>query len=476
MAALADDDQVGIIAFSGKAGIVLPVQRKPDAAVVTASLRKISPAGGTDILAGLTAAAAALEASKTQLHHIILFTDGFTDPATLAKTATFAGELYARGITVSVLATGETGAGDALKAVADAGHGRFYPGKDLRAIPQILAEEALLASRTLIVEGEALPRITGPAAAVRTLRAAPTLDGYVATTPKPAATTAMRIGAEDDPLLATWTIGLGRATSWTSDAGARWATRWTTWDGFVTFWTATVKETFSSADPIDVRTAFDGDRLRVTAETNGAAADGAVAVARIVAPDGTQAEVALERTGPSSFTADVRATATGTYATGVEVRTDGATDGAAAGVGRALVERASSPEYRPGAANRVALARASIETGGVEEVAPTAAFRSAGLHAGRDRVDLRPWLLALAALVWPVDVALRRLRIRLARPASAASERTPSPRSRTARRDETARPKRTDTPEQIEEIAEVEQVDDSTLGALLRRTRDQRGR
>ena len=74
---------------------------------------------------------------------------------------------------MSVLATGETGADANLAAVAEAGRGRFYNETDLTQVPQIMMQEAILASRQIVNEGEFFPQVVSSAAPVRDLRASP---------------------------------------------------------------------------------------------------------------------------------------------------------------------------------------------------------------------------------------------------------------------------------------------------------------
>ncbi len=403
--ALQANDQVGIIAFTTGTRSVVPLQRRPDAETVRQALSSVSPSGGTDLVAGLRAAADQLRATKSQLRHVILFTDGFTAEGSLTSARDLAASLFTEGITVSVLATGETAAGDQLKAVADAGHGRFYPGRDLTEIPRILAEEAVLASRSLIVEGEEVPRVVGGGAALRDLRSAPALLGHVATTARPTAEVGLRVGPDDDPLLATWQAGLGRASAWTSDSGTRWAAPWAGWDGAVAFWTGLVKDTFSAGGAgLDAAATVVGDRLRISVEAPGGLPPGATATARVAGPSGESTEVPLERT-EKGFAGEAPATAAGTYAVGADVRAPGG----AGGTARALATQSYPPEYRPGAPDAPLMARLAAATGGRFDVAPERVFDAAGLRPGRVRHPLAGLLLVLAALLWPCEIALRRL-------------------------------------------------------------------
>jgi hypothetical protein len=152
---LSAQDEVGVLAFNTEQKWVVPLQQLPAAEVVEKGLRGLSPGGGTNIHNSLEAAGKALRDSKAKLKHIILFTDGWSNQEGLAAQAA---RLWEEGITVSVLATGE-GPGEELQRVAESGHGRFYPGRDLEAIPQIMMQEAALASRSLVNEGEFYPRV-----------------------------------------------------------------------------------------------------------------------------------------------------------------------------------------------------------------------------------------------------------------------------------------------------------------------------
>jgi hypothetical protein len=376
---------------------------------VTQGLQALSPAGGTDIPAALTQAAATLQAAKAQLRHIILFTDGFTSTNALSGLQQQAAALRNQGITVSVLATGE-GAAESLRAVAEAGGGRFYPGRDLEEIPQIMSEEAVIATRSFVNEGQFLPKVVSAAAPVRDLRQSPALLGYLATSPKPTASTLLRIGDQDDPLLASWQVGLGRATAWTSDASARWSKNWASWPGYVSFWSGVVKDSFSQAGTgasgASVRGVIDGDRIRITVDAGTAFPDGATAAARLVAPDLTAVDVPLDRTSATAFTGEVPVGRAGTYAVGAEVRN--AAGGSLTQV-RTLVSQSYPPEYQQGPPATDTMLRLSKLSGGRGAIEPARAFDAANLPSGHGNRSVAIWLIVLAALLWPLDVALRRI-------------------------------------------------------------------
>ena len=80
IAALSENDQVGVLAWNSSAEWVIELQTLPPADVIDRGLRSLQPSGNTDIRDSLADAAEALIASDAELKHIILFTDGFTAP------------------------------------------------------------------------------------------------------------------------------------------------------------------------------------------------------------------------------------------------------------------------------------------------------------------------------------------------------------------------------------------------------------
>ncbi len=416
--ALGSGDEVGVLAFSGTAEWVIPLQEFPDRATIESGIGSLRPSGETRIVPAIDAAAEELLASDKELKHIILFTDGFTTELDLGED--FGGgpftanllekveEIADLGITVSVVGTGE-GAIPALEEVAAAGNGRFYPGRDLNEIPEIFVQEARLASRSFINEGQFFPVVTSTAEAVRDLAASPAILGYVATTPKPTAEIQLQIGEMSDPLLAAWRIGLGRVTAWTSDGGDRWASGWAGWEGFGDFWSTVVRDTFplsgSEGQRIDAK--ITDEVMSVTLEGAEEWPAGTEPLARISYPDGTSQEVRLDRISSHEFGAVTPARQGGTYAVGVRVDTP---DGESI-VLSTLATRSFAAEFLPGDADADLMAAISTRTGGRGEIEASQAFDAEGLTSGVTESHLRWWFLLAAALLWPLDVALRRLRL-----------------------------------------------------------------
>lgn len=425
--ALSVDDEVGVLAFSGTSDWIVPLQPVGDATEAADELARLTPSGETRISPALDTAAEALRESSKELKHIILFSDGFSpelfdensgfgDPAMQAGLQDLeqqAADLADEGITVSVVATGE-GAAPLLEAVAIAGNGRFYPGRDLDEIPEIFVEEARIASRSFINEGEYVPVVTSTAAPVRGLEAAPALSGFLAATPKDTADVMLQVGEFSDPLLASWRIGLGTVTTWTADSGERWAAPWAGWDGWADFWSAVVRDSFplQGAEGYDLSSEIRGESLFLELVSDAAWPAGSVPVAQVTDPDGATVEVELERVSDTTFAAALPAAATGSYSVAATVAGDEDDAEVQTRLATAVATRSYPVEYRPAEASPVDLAGLSDSIGGRGEILATQVLDLDGLAPGKQSTELRWPFLLIAALLLPIDLALHSVRLR----------------------------------------------------------------
>ena len=425
-------DELGVLAFNTTSEWVIPLQQVPSEQVVDEGLARLHPSGNTDIPQAIREAIDGLRDTEARLRHIVLFSDGFTENAALIDVAREAAEA---GITLSVVATGEgpPELQQVLRQMAEVGGGRYYPGRDLASIPDIIALEVRFAARPIVNEGLFVPAVTALSPATEDLREAPPLRGFLATTPKPTAQTFLRVGSERDPLLASWQAGLGTATAWTSDVTARWASEWVNWDGYAQFWANVVKATFPADDDTSaqVRAVATADGVDIELSSAAAWPADTDASVTVVAPDGQRTQVPLERVAVDRYTAVVdtggdsavgrsgavpeprpggvsdRISREGVYAASVRVRSGGEllfSDTVTA-------IRSYSPEYALTAAPPGLLEEAAGMTGGAVGIAPAEAFSAEGVEPGMAWRALWPALAFLAAVAMVTDLALRRLRL-----------------------------------------------------------------
>jgi len=395
--ALQPTDRVGVLAFTSGTRWALPLAEKPSGDVAAAALSTLTPQGDTEISAALREALDALRDAPEEIRHIVLFTDGWGDDADLL---TVAQDIAAEGITLSVLGTGE-GTGETLRRMASLGGGQFYPGRDLESVPEVFVEETLRVARPLVAEGSFLPALGAASPVTAGLTAAPPLRGYVLTKAKPTATIPLEIGP-GDPLLATWQRGLGRATTWASDATVRWSADWVTWEGFVDFWGTVIDDVLPAGRDAPPAVRLDGGTLEITYQAT--APLEAVAIAQVRDAAGEVTSVAMQRTGEDLFQVRVPVATRGAY--WVAVRIEGpaglvasGSSGIVAGYPDEFAFRQPDPEL----AHDVAEA-----TGGRVEPLPEAVYAAAATRGAAEQ-HLWPWLVAVALALFLVDVALRRL-------------------------------------------------------------------
>lgn len=264
---LNDNDRTGVISFDVSGQFVLPLQEVGDEAnreSMRAQVGTLRPGGGTNIRQAVLSADEVLRNDPSQLKHIILLTDGGSDPSGIAASVDRMYQNY--GITTSVVAVGQDYA-PWLHDVATAGHGQFHLAYNVASIPAIFTAETLLATRSYIFEEDFRPTLTARHPIMSGIDSLPALKGYIATTPKMTSTVILT-GPVDDPILVAWQYGLGRSIAFTSDASSRWAANWLNWDGFADFWSQAIRWTIieGSTSNIEARVIQRGEQAVLTVD------------------------------------------------------------------------------------------------------------------------------------------------------------------------------------------------------------------
>ncbi|MBA2570558.1 MAG: VWA domain-containing protein [Chloroflexi bacterium] len=408
VAALTARDEFGVVSFNENAHWVIHTAPLGQVGDVEGQIAGIRPEGQTNIFAGLTAAVEELEQTTATRRHIVLLTDGWSSSGAYEDLLI---RMRAANITLSAVGAGGGGANEFLSGLAEQGGGRYYPAVNPASIPDIFLKETQQVSGQQIVEESFFPIQTAESPILRGLEEGlPRLLGYNGTTPKPAAQTVL-VSSRDDPVLAQWQYGLGRAVAWTSDATARWATNWVPWAGFNRFFSQLVSWTFpgEEADGLEAEFITEGDettlRLR-SVESDGTTRDFYETMARLTSPEIDSLGVRLDQVAPGTYEAPLGTLAPGAYAIRLDQTRAGETP-----LSRTVVLVAPTPaEYRLLGTNERLLAVLRGATGGraLETGAQAWTRDLAATTASR---DLWPWLLLFALLLWPLDVAVRRVSV-----------------------------------------------------------------
>jgi len=236
----------------------------------------------------------------------------------------------------------------------------------------------------------------------------PPLGGYVATTLKPTAELVL-MSHQEDPVLATWRFGLGRAAAFTSDAKAKWATLWLRWRDFNKFWAQLTRWTLRSSSKGDTtamvqRIDQTGEVVVDAVDPKGEFINFLDSQVGVVAPDKTRTVIDLEQIGPGRYRGRFPAGQEGVYLVGMaQRRADQMVGSQLAGL---VVPYGQ--EFRDLGVDESFLRELTELTGGGLLAEPKDAFLQ-NRHRSRLSVDIWPWLVGMVAVLLIPEIALRRI-------------------------------------------------------------------
>jgi Ca-activated chloride channel homolog len=407
---LGPGDRLGVEHVDTLVRWTVPMAPVNDAAAIAAKIREVGVGGGgiyTDI--ALRAGYEALTRESVNLKHLLLFADG-ADAEQIAGCRAIVKEAYGRGMTTSVISLGRGSDSPELEVLSKIGGGRFYLIEDATKLPAVFTQETILAARSAIHETPFQVTVGMPAAPTRGIDFArqPPLEGYVVTSPKPRASVLLG-GPEDDPVLVSWSVGIGRAAAFTSDYKDRWGQRWLAWPEAARLFGQLGREVARKSDDPRVRLEADtrNGELHVRADVvgdDGRAQTFRRLTAHVAGPDGFARDVPLEAVGAGRYAATVALSRPGTY---VAAAKDEGSGDAVGTIGAVLT---AGEELKPVGSDRALLARIAAMTGGKMRDTLAGLFddRAARRFAYRSLV---PWLVLCAAGAMLLGVAARRLAV-----------------------------------------------------------------
>ena len=430
-------DYAGLIHWQGQEAWLFPVKEIGDAREqMLRAIDRMTPGDMPDFDPSLQLAMRGLMAKGDAMtRHIVVISDGDPTPPTSA----IVNQLKARKITVTAVLTAahgnDFGATSVMKNLADQTKGRFYNVTNPRALPRIYQKEARIISRPLIFERLPgwLPNVSFASEPLTGIEPPlPAITGLVLTSLKENELVEAPIlsplpTGQPYPLLAHWTYGLGRSVAFTSDAGRKWASAWTSWEGYAAFWSQVVRWAMRPVERGNLSLAVrrEDGQLKVVVDAldkDDRFLDFLQIQGNVVDPSMDRHAIELTQTAPGRYEGTVPdAEARGNYFVTLGYRGAGGVQG----VMSTGVVVPYSDEYRELRSDPTALETlASLTDGRVIdwEVRPDGAFdlartldgvdtfrREPGLRIPKSFRDLWPTLLWSAALLFLLDVAIRRV-------------------------------------------------------------------
>ncbi len=403
---LTSRDMVGVT--NGTNGIpLIPLSLLTDKTKIKAAINSMGLGDPPSYLPDINSASQELKAAKASIKHIILLGDGDATQGDYQSTIT---AIHQQGITVSTVAAGSFGTNPALmQSIANWGGGRFYQSSNVADVPEIFLKETNEALKPWIVEGTIPPRLSSLIEALPgvSVDALPPLTGYVATTPRAAADVVLK-SPQSDPLLATWEYGLGRVMAWTSDAQGRWTADLLRSPSANLLFGDIVRYSLPQAgDPaLQVETQVQGDHTHIL--VTAPILSGATVDVNAVTPDLADQQLTLASTGPGRFEGDLPTDQVGSYLLHVTQSVGGVVKH----TNTVGVVVPYSPEYRNLGTDTNSL-RAIAQAGGGSLITDLSQLYSVPVPPAQAEQALDELLLVLAIILFPIDVALRRLVLRI---------------------------------------------------------------
>jgi Ca-activated chloride channel family protein len=416
VSALADGDQIGILAFNDTQQWVVRMTKIDGQATrdqINTSIDGIVPEGGTEIFPALQVGFDAIRNTEVDVRHVVLLSDGKSRTGTNDSYDKLVDEAKGDRTTLSTIAIGQDAAIDLMQRLADRGNGRYHYAEKPEDIPRFTLQEAQSAGSQSVIRGSFQPIQTLPSPIMTGFKPEdlPELDGYDYAKAKPNAQVDLT-STRDDPILAKWQFGLGRVIAWTGDSGADFALAWNDWSGYDAFWGNVVRWALPDPEnrPINVSVSRDGPEAIVNVTSvglNGDYVDLAATFATVTGPDGAvTANIPLYQSGPGQYQFRISAPQPGAYRIDLTQ-----TQGASTVPELAGFSMPPSPELQPAPGAPALLSAIATRTGGrvLSMENAGAAFSGAGMTGNSLRTYHQVWQipLLLALLTMLAELAIR---------------------------------------------------------------------
>ncbi len=400
---LKEDDRLGVVTFDSAYKIELQLTSLKNKNSIIKVISSIGSGGGTSIYPGLARGVEMLGQGK-KVKQIILLSDGQDDSTTsdymsLLKNATD------NRISISTIALGDGADRSLMESLAAKGNGRSYFVSKGQDLPDVFLQETALAGGEWLVEEDFIPSLLHPDA-LALAGNTPLFHGYVASTAKPLAEVLLSTH-RDHPLLSRWQYGLGRTAAFTSDTFGMWSKEFLSHPGFASLWMDIINWTVPTGSETDIalESRLDGAGAEVSALLGSPLEEGEQLTATLVDAEGQTKVMELLPTGGGRYGAGLEQIAQGVYLVSVTRLNEGKVVSHAQGGFAVPYPAEFSIQNYSGEELLKALAE---KTGGRVLTDPAEVFATAK-DPSRRLTDITWWLLLVAVLAWPVDIALRRL-------------------------------------------------------------------
>lgn len=410
-------DEIGVFAVDTVAHEIVPLNTVENNRSYRSQILAIgSMGGGIYIYDALVASARMIQGAKAQTKHIILFSDA-ADAEQSAHYEEIVAKLREADVTVSVVGLGTEHDCDAnmLKDLARRGGGECYFSDNPDEIPRIFAQDTFTIARSTFIDQ---PTPFGFTAGYSLLgaqlnSAPPTLGGYNLCYIRPTANLAAVTSDEyKAPVVASWNAGNGRVLCYLGEADGKFSGDFAKWNQAGEFYATLARWIEGLHQPLPdelllTQEIRDGDCIVQLHLDPARKAELFSALPRVRVLHGlpgaapTKETVLLQWKNADLLEAVIPVAGRETVLNTVEIAGQSAVTLPAACL-------PYSPEYAPNQVGRGAatLAQIATTTGGRERIEIPKIWKE--LPVKSRFVELAPWLLILATLLFLLEVLERR--------------------------------------------------------------------
>ena len=396
---LDEEDEAGILGFNVDVHTISELTSNHE--VLHQTVGRLKPTGGTTKMKEATERAyEMLKANDAKRKHIVLLSDGKSD-GDASAFLDVAKQITDARMSITTIAIGDANK-ELLTRFAERGDGRAVFVENIQQLPAILTD-AVRETQRYIVQEPFRPIIATMESIVAGIGTPPQLHGYVATTEKETAQVFIH-SHKDEPILAGWNFGLGKAIAWTSDVKSAWAKAWIPWQNFGKFWGQVINWTLPAVDTgsdFDLRVSMQHGFAEVNIDTR--TPSEASYKVHVVGPDRESEIVNIQQVTPTRYSGAFQTQDSGSYIVTAEREGDR----------RRSVETVSLPypaEYAEFRVDVAVLKMLATGTAGIHEPTPTQIAAPAGSPIER-QASLSHALLVIAAILFVLEMILRRFSI-----------------------------------------------------------------
>jgi len=409
---------VSIVVFSDVHQVVLNRLPARQRVRIERTVRDLGVGGGTNMVPAIRAGVDLLKREKIS-RHMILLTDGVSAEN---PDRALCDDIRNSDIDLTSIAVGADSNTAVMEGIADATYGRYVHCADAGSIPRVFVKQARAIKTISVLPRKPFhPRLGPQPEILRGLPGGgwPILEAAMPAVPKPSKGVQVALlNGERQPLLAAWSVGLGHVVAFLADAKPVWSRRWLQWPQYERFWARILAYAVRIAGEYRTRADVQVDggeciALVSVRDANGKLPDDVLARGALQRDAGGTGEAPIQldwRQLPSGlFRGTALVDPGGQYVCDLDFQTTG---GRRVLRWQGVVGSRAGVEMRATGPDESTLRAIAAAGGGIFSPTPeqlAEACRTPMKEVHQSLLQLWPWLVGFALLLWPLDVAFRKL-------------------------------------------------------------------